>query len=47
MDKVVLGAGHTEQMGQLVDYQPNCWIPADEPCVCVLMLAHFSASIDN
>jgi hypothetical protein len=39
-DEVVLGAGDAEQMCELVDHQPNCRIPADEPRVCVLMLAH-------
>jgi hypothetical protein len=47
VDDVILGTGDAEQMGELIDHQPYCWILADEACVCVIMLAHLTAGIGD
>ena len=47
MDEVVLGAGHAEEVRELVDHQPDRGILADALGVDVFVLAHLAAGVGD
>jgi hypothetical protein len=47
VDDVVLGAGHTKQVCEPINHQPECRISAEALGVGVFVLAHLATSIGN
>src|SRR6516164_7163301 len=47
MDDVVLRAGHTKEVRELVDHQSDCGVQADGFGVDLLVLVHLAAGVGN